>query len=138
MVAPVTYELGRSLLLSDAVSPEALAEALCTAASERVSLVRALLSTRAIDPDRLEEELARTTDAPLQRHVTPIFDLMEQLPPGLCARLLAVPVRRDPRTGTIDVAVADARDSHAAEEIAFFLRAPVRLVRAPLSAIEDA
>src|SRR5438128_1781240 len=53
-IARVTYELGRALLLSDAVSPEALAEALFTATTERVSLVRALLATRAIEPHRLE------------------------------------------------------------------------------------
>ena len=80
----MTYELGRALLLSDAVSPDALATALFTASTEHVSLVRALLATRAIEPGRLEEELARV-DAPLMRHVAPVLSLMEQLPAGLCA-----------------------------------------------------
>jgi hypothetical protein len=133
----VTYELGRTLLLSDAVSPEALANALHVAVADRVSLVRALLSTGAIEPDALEEELARA-DAPLQRHVVPLTSLMDQLPDGLCQRLLAVPVRHDPMTGTVDVVVADARDLHAAEEIAFILQVPIRVLRAPLAAIEAA
>jgi hypothetical protein len=48
-----------------------------------------------------------------------------------------MPVRRDPRTGTVDVAVADALDAHAAEEIGFRLGMPVRVVRSPLAALEE-
>ncbi len=133
------HELGRALLLADAVSPEAMADALLASVRDRVSLVRALLSTQAIAPLRLEEELARTApDAPLLRHPVPVLDLVERLPPHLCSALVAVPVRADAMTGTIDVAVADANDTHAAEEIAFYLSAPVRVVRSPLGAIESA
>ena len=132
-------ELGRALLLSDAVSPDAMAQALLAAVRDRVCLARALLTTEAIEPERLEEELARTApDAPLQQHPAAVLDLVERLPPRLCESLLALPVRRDPLTGTIDVALADAADTHAADEISFYLDAPVRVVRAPLGAIEAA
>jgi hypothetical protein len=57
---------------------------------------------------------------------------------GMCARLFAVPVRRDAITGTVDVCVADTSDPHPGNEIAFHLGAPVRLVRASIPALDDA
>jgi len=60
------------------------------------------------------------------------------LPPGLCERLLALPVRRDVRTGTVDVAVVDARDPHPVEEVAHWLAAPVRMVRTSLASMDAA
>ena len=131
------HDLGRALLLADAVTPDALAEALFCSVREKVSLVRALVTTQAIAPTRLEEELARANpDTPLQKHPVPVQDLLDKLPPHLCEAFVALPVRRDPRTGTIDVALADPHDAHAAEEFSFFLGAPVRKVRSPLTAIE--
>ncbi len=139
MVRRVGHELGRALLLADAVSPDAMAQALLASVRDRVSLVRALLETGGIAMVRLEEELARTApEAPLLRHPVPLLDLVERLPPHLCSALVAVPVRADALTGTVDVALADANDTHAAEEIAFYLSAPVRVVRSPLGAIESA
>lgn len=133
----MAFELGRALLLSDAVTSGALARALYAVATEGIPLPRALVSLGAVDPERLEEELART-DVPLVRHVVPVAELFEALPEGLCSRLLALPIRRDALTGTIDVAVVDPRDPHAAREIAYILKAPVRIVRAPLAALEAA
>ena len=133
----MTFALARSLLLADAVSPDALAQALLVSATRGTSLVRALLATRAIDAMRLEQLLERG-DAPTMRHVAPVMSLVQHLPPGLCERLLALPVRRDPRTGTIDVAVVDARDPHPVEEMAHWLRAPVRMVRTSLAAMDAA
>ena len=94
----MTFALARSLLLADAVTPDALSQALLIAATRGTSLVRALLATQAIDPLRLEQQLERG-DAPFMRHVAPVMALVQHLPPGLCDRLLALPVRRDPRTG---------------------------------------
>ncbi|MDB4993615.1 MAG: FrgA, partial [Myxococcaceae bacterium] len=133
----MAFELGRALLLADAVTPSALARALFAVATEGVPLPRALVALGAMRHDRLEEELARV-EGPVVRHVVPLPELVAQLPPGLCSRMLALPIRQDARTGTVDVAVADARDPHAAREIGFFLKAPVRVVRAPLAAIEAA
>jgi hypothetical protein len=133
----VPYALARSLLLADAVTPEALAQALLVAATRGTSLVRALVATRAVDPSRLEQILERG-ETPYMRHVAPVTTLVSQLPQGLCHRLLALPVRHDARTGTVDVAVVDVRDSHAVEEIAHWLRAPVRTVRTSLASMEAA
>jgi hypothetical protein len=66
------------------------------------------------------------------------MSLVQKLPPGLCERLLALPVRRDSRTGTIDIAVVDARDPHPVEEMGYWLRAPVRMVRTSLASMEGA
>lgn len=133
----MAFALARSLLLADAVTPEALADALLLSATRGTSLVRALLAIHAIDPVRLEQQLERG-EAPTMRHVAPVMGLVQHLPPGLCERLLALPVRRDPRTGTIDVAVVDARDPHPVEEIAHWLKAPVRMVRTSLASMDAA
>jgi hypothetical protein len=129
--------LARSLLLADVVNHETLAEALFVSATRGVSLVRALLSLGAVDRSRLEQHLERG-DVPYMRHVTPVVHLVRRLPRGLCERLLALPVREDARTGTVDVAVLDASDSHATEEIAHWLKAPVRTVRTSLPSLDSA
>jgi hypothetical protein len=133
----MTFALARSLLLADALPPTTLAHALLVAATRGTSFVRALLATRAIDLAKLEQQLERG-EAPTMRHVAPVMSLVQRLPPGLCERLLALPVRRDPLTGTIDVAVVDARDPHAVEEVAYWLRAPVRMVRTSIVAMDAA
>jgi hypothetical protein len=133
--------LARALLLADAVTPEALAEALVLAATQGTSLPRGLIGAHAIDGARLEqffETYHEGAGAPLLVRVTPLRELAASLPPGLCERLQAVPVRRDPLTGTVDVAVVDARDAHASREVAHFLKAPVRTVRTSLGAMEAA
>lgn len=133
----MTFALARSLLLADAVTPAALAEALFLSATRGTSLVRTLLAARAIDTLRLEQVLERG-EAPYMRHIAPVTALVDRLPPGLCDRLLAVPVRSDPRTGTVDVAVVDARDPHPAEELSYWLKAPVRVVRTSIATMEAA
>jgi hypothetical protein len=80
----------------------------------------------------LERELARCA-APLLRTVRAVPELVAKLPVGLCPHLLAVPVRQDGRTGTVDVAAVDPLDSHLAAEFVFHLGAPVRILRAPLA-----
>jgi hypothetical protein len=129
--------LVRSLLLAEAVTRDALAEALLLSAARGTPLVRALLMARAIDAPRLEHHLDRG-HAPYMRHVAPVLALVERLPRGLCEDLLALPVRCDPRTGTVDVAVVDASDPHPVEEIAHWLNAPVRMVRTSLASLDEA
>jgi hypothetical protein len=133
----VTFELGRALLISGAVSVDSLAQALHAVVERRMPLPRALIEVGAIGERRLAEELARAT-VPVLKSVRPVPELMAQLPEGICQHLAAVPVRKDPLTGTVDVAVADALDPHPAHEIGYHLHAPVRVLRAPLQAIRDA
>ena len=129
-------ELTKALLLEEVASEGAIAEALFASVTGGVPLVQSLVEARAVTPEVLARYLART-EAPYLRHVVPLVELVDRLPPGLCARLLVVPVRRDAITGTIDVVVADTGDPHPAKEIAFHLGAPVRVVRATAAVIEE-
>jgi hypothetical protein len=129
--------LARSLLVADVLTHDLLAEALFVSATRGVSLVRALLTLPAVDRPRLEQHLERG-DVPYMRSVEPVVPLVQRLPRGLCERLLALPVRHDPRTGTVDVAVLDACDPHPAAEIAHWLKAPVRMVLTSVSSLDAA
>ena len=80
----MSFELGRALLLTEAITPEGLGQALLTAARDEVSLVRAILMTGAMDPGRLEQELSRA-ETPSMRAVLPVREITDRLPPGLCA-----------------------------------------------------
>jgi hypothetical protein len=133
----VAGDLTKALLVEEVAPPAALGEALFVAVTRGMPLVQTLTETGAVTPEVLSRYLSRS-EAPLLRQVVPVPELLERLPPGLCARLFALPVRRDAITGTIDVAVADAADLHPAHEMAYHLGAPVRVVRAPAAAIEDA
>jgi Type II secretion system (T2SS), protein E, N-terminal domain len=133
----VTYELGRGLLLSGAVSPEKLSEALFAVVTQGIPLARALVGLGVIDEAGLEKELAASFPGPLTR-VLPSPDLMERLPPGLCHRLGAAPVSVDEGTGAVEVAVLDPRDTHPAEEIGYHLKRPVRPRRATYGALREA
>lgn len=127
--------------LADALGHDALAEALLDAAARRVSLVSALVATGVVDAARLAtmlEGAKERDELPVLREVRPMMRFVEALPPDLCERLLALPVGHDATTGTIDVAVVDGADRHAAEEIAYWLKAPVRVLWAPLAAMSDA
>jgi len=130
-------ELTKALLLEEVATPRAIADALFASVNGGVPLLQALVDAGAATPETLSRYLARS-EAPFLRQVLPVTELVEKLPPGLCGRLLAIPVRRDAITGTIDVVVADPADPHPASEMAFHLKAPVRVVRAPIQAIEEA
>jgi len=130
-------DLGLRLLASGAVRRDDVEAALLAHARDGVPFVRALLDADAIGAEVLEQELSRS-DVPTLRRVVPVQVLANALPRGLCRRLLAVPVRQDPYTGTVDVAVVDPFDPHIAEEMSFHLGMGVRIVRAPWRVLEDA
>ncbi len=136
----MTLELAESLLLSEAVSPRAIARGLFLQATQQMSFVQALLATGVVDEAKIEDALRPATvgaHAPLTA-VTPSLALVQRLPRGFCSRLLAVPLGINPEDGAIDLALVDVRDEHAAREAAFFLRAEVRRHRATVSAIRAA
>ncbi|MDP9036737.1 MAG: hypothetical protein M3O50_18205 [Myxococcota bacterium] len=133
----MTLALARSLLSSGVVSRDAVARALLVSMETDTSFVRALLATRAVDERGLARQLAHG-EVPFQPQVVAPSALRSRLPRGLCERLLAVPVQRDPTTGVIDVAVVDPDDLHPLREVAYWLDAPVRMVRTSLAAFEAA
>lgn len=132
----MTDDLTKALLVEEVAPPRAIAEALFSSVTGNVPLLQALVDVGAVTPTLLARYLARSDEPQLER-VVGLQDIVDRLPPGLCSRLLALPVRRDAITGTVEIAVADPTDTHPAEEIAFHLGSPVRVVRAPIAAIEE-
>lgn len=133
----MTFDLGRRLLLTSAIQPGELRRAVFDAVSKRKAFPRALADSSATARDLLSRPWAEK-DRPTIHAVTPVQEIVDQLPLGLVARLFAVPVRKDPLTGTIDLAVADPLDPHPVAEVAFHLGVPVRAVAAPLQEIDRA
>ena len=127
----------RRLLAAGVVQRDEVERAMFTRATTKTAILPALIDAGALSHRILEDELARL-EAPTVRTVVPLLRLYDACPAGLCRALLALPVRLDARTGTVDVAAVDPVDDHVAIEFGFHLRAPVRLVRAPLAAIEEA
>ena len=130
-------ELARKLLSSGIVQKDELERALAAHLARGVPLLRALIDAGALSHRVLEDELGRI-DVPTIRSVMPIRKLYDALPVGMCRALLALPVRLDPRTKTVDVAAADPFGKHVEKEFGYHLRAPIRVIRAPLGAIEEA
>lgn len=126
-------------LLADALGHDAVAEGLLIAADRGVSLVSALVAS-GVDGVRLASALEGASEPfpPMMRHLRPVIRLVDALPPNLCECLLAVPIGHDHDTGAVEVAVVDGADTHAADEIAYWLGAPVRIVRTPLATMSQA
>ncbi|WP_438020969.1 hypothetical protein WMF18_18700 [Sorangium sp. So ce315] len=133
----MSLDLGRLLISVGAVSKAEVEAALFVAVLRGISFPRALIDRAAISERALEQELDRRGGLAL-RQVVGARDLVARLPRAMCRRLGAVPIRVDPGVGTVDVAAADPLDRHIADEFSFHLGAPVRIFRAPITAIEDA
>ncbi|AUX32801.1 hypothetical protein SOCE836_049480 [Sorangium cellulosum] len=133
----VSLDLGRLLIAAGAVSKAEVEAALFVAVLRGISFPRALIDRAAISERALEAELERRGGLAL-RQVVGARDLVARLPRAMCRRLGAVPIRLDPGAGTVDVAAADPLDRHIADEFSFHLGAPVRIYRAPITAIEEA
>lgn len=133
----VPLDLGRRLLAAGVVVPGEVRRALFSSVSTDKPLARALAdcstAARTLFAQPIEEGAHPTV-----RTVIPDPELSAALPQGLMARLLAVPVRRDTRTGTVDIAVVDPIDAHVLAELLFHVRGKVRLLAAPLAEIERA
>jgi hypothetical protein len=130
-------DLKAGLLREEVLSELELGEALFSSVVRAVPFVRALTQAAGVSEETLSRYLLRT-DAPHVEQVVPLVDVLAELPTGLPFRLFALPVRRDAVTGTVDIVVADVSDPHPAEEFAFHLGKPVRVVRASVTAIDDA
>ncbi|WP_437738098.1 hypothetical protein [Sorangium sp. So ce1335] len=133
----MSLDLGRLLISVGAVSKAEVEAALFVAVLRGISFPRALIDRAAISERALEEELERRGGLAL-RQVVGARELVARLPRAMCRRLGAVPIRVDPGVGTIDVAAADPLDRHIADEFSFHLGAPVRIFRAPITAVEEA
>ncbi|MCC6559498.1 MAG: hypothetical protein IT372_41810, partial [Polyangiaceae bacterium] len=133
----MSFELGRLLITAGAVSQAEVEAALLLSVLRGISFPRALVDRGAISERALEDELDRRGGLAL-RQVVGSRELFARLPRAMCRRLAAVPTRHDPSSGAVDVAAADPLDSHVPAEIGFHLGLPVRILRAPISAVEEA
>jgi len=133
----VTIDLGRRLLSSGAVSADDVHAALFAHLTQGTHFLHALILRGAVDEPAIDREVARA-ELPSVPKVIPNLDLVARLPRGLCATLLAVPVRVDPFSSRVDVAAADPFDSLVAAEFAFHLRATVRVLYARVSLVDEA
>jgi hypothetical protein len=133
----VSIELGRRVLASDLVSDEDFARALFVAVSTGVPLARALFARALLSESELARD-AELTGALALRNVVPAPELVERLPEGLCRRLGVLPLRLDPFSGVVDFAALDPLDPHLERELAYHLGGPVRLLRAPAVALDEA
>jgi hypothetical protein len=111
--------------------------ALMAEVSDGVPLVEALLQRLPELAPLLSRELERDKVAEVHL-VRAVLELLPQIPPGMCERLMAIPIRRDPDSGRVDVAAVDALDSHVAAEFSFHLGAQVRILRARRSELRAA
>jgi hypothetical protein len=108
--------------------------ALFSSVSRGVSLTQAV---NELYPDLMEllDRALDRSDLPAIHTVRPLPDLVRALPLGMCERLLSLPVHRDARSERVDVASVDALDGHVANEFAFHLGVPVRVLRAPFAEV---
>jgi Type II secretion system (T2SS), protein E, N-terminal domain len=132
----VSLELARTLLLSEALDRAALARALRSHVLGEGSLPSALVNA-GVDSARVDNTSA-AWDGPSVMRVMAKQEIMAALPEGLALRLFVVPIRIDPQTGVVDVAVVDPDDAHTLNEVGFALQCQVRAVRAPFAAIAEA
>lgn len=127
----MSVALARRLVWDSLVSPEEIQRALHVHVTQRAPLLRVLAQTSPELIDRVERELfgGDTGDAPA---VLPDLDLLRELPPGLAAFAIALPVGRDAVTNRIRVLAADPTDQALRDELEFHFHAGVDLVGAPL------
>jgi hypothetical protein len=129
----VSAELARRLIHSGAL-PAQVEAALFDAVTRGVSLTQTVNELYPQLVELLERALDRS-DFPAIHTVRPLPDLVRLLPVGMCERLLSLPVHRDARSDRVDVASVDVLDGHVANEFAFHLGAPVRVLRASFAEV---
>jgi hypothetical protein len=124
----VSVEVVRLLLRAGASEME-VEDALGRAVSAGRGLARLVGEGEPELERRLERELVRV-EVPSLELVRPETEQLALLPPGLAERLGVVPVRKDVRSGRVDVAALDPLDTHVVTELEFHLGAKVRVLRA--------
>ncbi len=131
----MALDLARRLVSRGLLQKDEASTALARHARGDQHFVQAIVASGALTDTALFAEL-EAMDLPVVHRVVPLLKLCDALPAQLPSRLLALPIRQDSRTQTIDVAAADPLDAHVARELGHHLGAPVRVVGAPLSGLE--
>jgi hypothetical protein len=132
----VSVEVVRLLLRAGASEPE-VEDALGRAVALGQTLAKWVSDAEPELEQRLERELERV-EVPSLELVRAETEQLALLPPELAERLGVVPVRKDARSGRVDVAALDPLDAHVVTELEFHLGAKVRVLRADPAAITAA
>lgn len=130
----MSVEIVRRLIESGMAARADIEVALLEAVIREVPFVQAFSTRRPELKAILERELEQAS-VPTLRTVHAKAELCAKLPVGMCERLLAVPVRQESITKTVDVAAVDPFDAHVKQEFSFQLDAPVRILKAPMSEV---
>jgi hypothetical protein len=133
----MTVELARRLLEGEIIAAAEVEAALLDGMLRGVPLIQIIAERSPELARRVERELERGAPASVSS-VRASPELAARLPPGMCERLLAVPVFGDRETDVVDVACVDPSDPHVRAEFSFQLQSEVRALRAPLSEITAA
>lgn len=129
----MSVEVVRLLLRAGASEPQ-VEDALGRAVALGQTLAKLVGDAEPELEQRLERELERV-EVPSIELVRAETEQLALLPQGLAERLGVVPVRKDGRSGRIDVAALDPLDAHVVTELEFHLGAKVRVLRADPAAI---
>lgn len=133
----VTVELACRLLESKVLLRAEVASALADATTRGIALVQSLVERIPGAIGILDAEFARWS-GPVRTSLNVDERLVQQLPLGMCERLLALPLQSRDATKQIELAVVDPFDRHVTSEFEFCLSSAVTPVRVAYSVLLQA
>lgn len=132
----MSVDLARRLLSTGLLQREDAQRLLLAHVLQGVPFLKLVLDLGLVPARLIDDEFERAEVKLLRRvYVNP--ELVGGLPPGLCHRLWALPLRRQAHSGLIDAAALDPLDRNVALELSFHLEGPVRVFRAPLGVMAE-
>ncbi len=133
--------LGEILVRELGIKPEAIAKALEKQREEGGLLGEVLLKLRLVDEDQLGFALAQQAEMPFLRDLPRAedlaADLIESLPINFAKQQRVLPLKRDPDTGRVQVAIADPTALDSLDDVAVLVGGGVDPVVAAPTKILD-
>ena len=133
--------LGEILVRELGIKPEAIAKALDKQREEGGLLGEVLLKLRLVDEDQLGFALAQQAEMPFVRDLPRAEDipaeLIEALPINFAKQQRVLPLRRDPDSGRVQVAIADPTALDSLDDVAVLVGGSVDAVVAAPAKILD-
>ncbi len=129
----MSVSLARRILAHGVVPRDLLHRALFESLRRATPLLQTLVEARP-DLGRALDQLVRSGQHQAPEGWVPDRGLMSELPPGMCERLLAFPIR-EAADGEVEVVAADAADPHVTREFVAHLGRTVIVFAAPLAQV---
>jgi hypothetical protein len=133
----MSFDLGRRLLLAGTVAPHELRRALWESVVKNKPFPRALADISSTARLMFDGPLDADRFPPVNT-VSPSPEMLVLLPAEMLQRWMIMPLRKDPRTNTVDLAMVDPTDTHVINEVGLNLGLVVRPLAAPLREMERA